>query len=99
MTCVVRLHASLNLTDTQGAMPSTAQQKELVPWQLHCNVSPRLTTMEVSMFVYVVMLHDAFQDHFLDVFSTYYAAAEYCNERTWDRGDESYSIKEVRVRS
>ena len=49
MTCVVRLHVSLNLTDTQGAMPSTAQQKELIPWQLHCNVSPRLTTMEVSM--------------------------------------------------
>lgn len=58
--------------------------------------------MEVSMFVYVVMLHDAFQDHFLDVFSTYCAAAEYCNEKTdenWERDDESYSIKEVRVRS
>ena len=53
------------------------------------------------MFVYVVMLHDAFQDHFLDVFSTYCAAAEYCNEKNWETEfeDESYSIKEVRVRS
>ena len=58
------------------------------------------------MFVYVVMLHDAFQDHFLDVFSTYCAAEEYCVEKVDQRGRheywesaESYSIKEVRVRS
>ena len=59
------------------------------------------------MFVYVVMLHDAFQDHFLDVFSTYTAAEEYCVEKVdqrgrheyWERDNESYSIKEVRVRS
>ena len=58
------------------------------------------------MFVYAVMLHDAFQDHFLDVFSTYTAAAEYCEEKVDQHGrheywesDESYSIKKVRVRS